>query len=474
MAPSTLTKAWVAAHRFGLGEPDLAVTGADPAQWLMQQIGPAEMPPGQGLATLVDGVRAQARFQAAQQAASSAAATEAAYGENLRQIVQGDVRAVMASGITTRQPLAERLVAFWSNHFTVATTKGTMRGLCGAFEREAIRPHIAGRFLDMLRAAATHGAMLRYLDNERSMGPRSRAAMARQARLARQERMASMPGDMRPAPSGLNENLAREVLELHTLGAASKAYTQADVTAFAAVLTGWRLVYRPADAANLAPGAAIAGFDAAWHEPGSKALLGLQVPEGPSGLERVLEHLAQHPATAHWLATKLARHFVADDPPASLVRRLAERYSASQGQLSAVYQALIESPEAWDPTPTKLKTPQEFVVSAYRLVGAGTEVLARQPDGGVSSLGQRLHAAPSPAGWPDRQEDGLGPEAVWRRVEWATRLADRAGQRLDARALARRALGPALSEATARQIDRAADGPQALALLLLAPEFQRR
>jgi uncharacterized protein (DUF1800 family) len=156
------------------------------------------------------------------------------------------------------------------------------------------------------------------------------------------------------------------------------------------------------------------------------------------------------------------------------VETLAARFLATEGDLAAVAAALLESPLAWQAAPTKLKTPTEFVVSTYRLLNLGLAPLQRTPDAGVGSLGQRLLTAPSPAGWPDRQEEWLGPDAVWKRVEWATRVADRVGRQTDARLLAQQALGPWLTPATAQQIERAADGPQALALLLLAPEFQRR
>ena len=184
--------------------------------------------------------------------------------------------------------------------------------------------------------------------------------------------------------------------------------------------------------------------------------------------------LARHPSTARFIGTKLARHFVADDPSPVLVDRLARAFSDSDGDLPRVYHALVTAPEAWQPQPAKLKTPEEFVVSAARLLRLGPRVVQRAPDAGLGVLGQRLHAAPSPAGWPDRAEEWLGPEALWQRVEWASRLADRLGRQVDARALAQSSLGPLLSAATRQQIERAADGPQALALLLMAPEFQRR
>ena len=460
----------IAAHRFGLGEADLAVVGSDASAWLLAQIGPAEPQRGSGLVTGAQGLARQAEVVLAQrQPAMADAATPAAVAMPLRDIAQADVRARLTTAAASQQPFNERLALFWANHFTVSLAKASTRGAAGAFEREAIRPHIGGRFVDLLRAAVQHGAMLRYLDNDRSAGPDS-AVVRRLARRA---------GAAPPQLTGLNENLARELLELHTLGAAGGGaayggwggYSQADVTALAAVLTGWRV---PPPAALAEPGAASAWFDPAWHQPGPKQVLGRTHPAGPEGLESVLQQLAAHPSTARFLATKLARHLVADEPPPALVARLADTFLQTGGDLPAVYRSLVLSPEAWAPQPVKLKTPEEFVLSSARLLRLGDGLVQRAPDAGIGTLGQRLLAAPSPAGWPDRAEEWLGPDAMWKRVEWATRLADRLGGQVDARALASRSLGPRLTDHTARQIDRAADGRQALALLLLSPDFQRR
>ncbi len=306
--------------------------------------------------------------------------------------------------------------------------------------------------------------MQRYLDNDSSAGPDS-AIVRRQARRPRPE---GTPG---PRITGLNENLAREILELHTLGV-SGGYLQTDVTEFARVLTGWRVALR--DVVTAAPGSDPTRFEADWHQPGIKTVLGKRYPEGPAALDAVLHDLALHPSTARFVASKLARHFVADEPVPELVARLEASFQSSAGDLPTLYRTLVQSPQAWAPQPAKLKTPEEFVVSTARLLKLGDQAFMRVPDGGITPMGQRVQAAPSPAGWPDRAEEWLGPDAVWKRVEWATRVADRAGRQLDARALAQASLGPLLQEATARQIERAADGPQALALLLMSPEFQRR
>jgi uncharacterized protein (DUF1800 family) len=510
----------IAAHRFGLGEPKLGAIGDDPRGWLAAQIGPADPqrdPSGPAPADAAESFRRhaevvrqqrQARRRTAQPARGVETDTATArpspsvdregdvrrrreaqpVDSGLRQLVQADLRARLATAARTPRPFAERLALFWANHFTVSAAKNNLRGIVGAFEREAIRPHIAGRFEDLLRAAVRHPAMLRYLDNERSAGPRSLAVQRglRRAREAGEEQA--------PRITGLNENVAREVLELHTLGAAAARggiYTQSDVTAFAAVLTGWRV---PAetyldDRRPAAPGAerrrardtiaplgdaSPTRFDPAWHEPGAKIVLGHRIAEGAEGLDRVLAMLAAHEATARHVATRLARHFVADDPPPAIVDQLYGAYRRSDGDLPTVYRALLDAPLAWSPTPTKLKSPEEFVISTARVLGLGERLFERQADGGASTLGQRVQAAPSPAGWPDAAAEWLGPEAVWKRVEWATRVAERAGRGIDARALAADALGPLLRDDTARQIERAADGAQALALLLLAPEFQRR
>jgi uncharacterized protein (DUF1800 family) len=467
ISPSSAERAaTVAAHRFGLGESSLQSIGDDAAGWLLQQIGPAEAARGEGLldtAQAVAHVRAEVEARRLARNPPPGMTAEQLLAGHYREVIAADARSRLMSAATARRPFAERLHLFWTNHFTVSLTKGSVRGLVGAFERDAIRPHIAGSFETLLRSATIHPAMLRYLDNQASAGPRSRV-VERAARRAQ----AMQEG---PRVTGLNENLAREILELHTLGV-NGGYTQADVTAFAAVLTGWRL-------GNNEPVGDAPLFDPAWHEPGPKTVLGQRYPEGPDALPAVLRDLARHPATAQFLATKLARHFCADDPPPALVDRLAQSYRASGGELAEVYRTLIRSPEPWAQVPTKLKTPEEFAVSSTRLLGLGERLAERGPANnlvvnGVSGLGQRVHAAPSPAGWPDRAEDWLGPEAVWKRVEWATRVGDRLGRGVDARTLAESSLRGWLGDATRLQIERAADGSQALALLLMAPEFQRR
>ncbi len=518
-SPTPALAAALAAHRYGLGQARWADVGGDAQGWLLQQLVAAPPQRGGDLVSSADGLRQYAEFlrqqrlqrapatpsmpatPAEQMMATDAAAgpmatategnrasTEQAAAQNLRLTAARDLRARLATAATSPQPLTERLVLFWANHFTVSVAKPSVRALAGAFEREALRPHVGGHFEDLLQAAVRHPAMLRYLDNENSAGPDSavvrRLAQQAQRRPAARAPTAGAEGTAAPprAPriSGLNENLAREVLELHTLGASGGGaayggwghYSQADVTAFAAVLTGWRVPV----AELLADASAMQAsrFDANWHQPGAKTLLGQRYAEGPEALKAVLHHLAVHPNTARYVSYKLVRHFVADEPAPALVAQLEAAWLKTGGHLPSVMTALLQAPAAWLPQQAKLKTPEEFVLSTARLLGLGEAAFERVADGGIGQLGQRVHAAPSPAGWSDRAADWLGPDAVWKRVEWATRVADRAGRRLDARLLAQDSLGPLLQPETARQIERAADGPQALALLLMAPEFQRR
>ncbi len=501
MAHSPQLQAAIAAHRFGLGEANLGIVGGDAQGWLAAQIGPADAPRGNGLLDTRQALALVAAERENRQLAKNPPADQTAQqvmASHYRDTIVADARSRLATAAGTKRPFAERLQWFWANHFTVSVLKGSTRGLVGAFERDAIRPNIAGRFETLLVASTTHPAMLRYLDNWLSAGPHSRVVTFEARRASRMEDSAPTLASLAapqggasglgaarrpdgPRVSGINENLAREVLELHTLGAESArsgVYTQADVTSFAAVLTGWRIARDPVAGASL--------FDANWHEPGAKTVLGKRYGEGPDALRAVLHDLAAHPATARFVVTKLARHFVADEPPPALVDRLTAVYLKSDGQLAEVYRELIRDDASWNPDPAKLKTPEELVVSTARILPGGDRLfdapqivgaaggIVGNPGLAVIGLGQRLMAAPSPAGWSDRAEDWLGPDAVWKRVEWATRVADRAGRGVDARRLAAESLGPRLGAETARQIERAADGSQALALLLLAPEFQRR
>jgi len=436
----------IAASRFGLGpQPgDLDRIAPDPRGWLAAQLAdPTRMPAGLAGDGPAGDQLAQLRLLLLNRKAKP---------EEFRQLVRAvylaEATARTEAAIASETPFIERLVAFWSNHFTVSSAKPIVAGLCGAFEREAIRPHLGGSFGEMLRAVATHPAMLIYLDNARSIGPDSPAGQ----RLGK----------------GLNENYARELLELHTLGV-DGGYAQADVQALARILTGWSVAR--GDRLGSAPGRFV--FAPRLHEPGPKTLLGRRYDQGGQAEgDAALTALAQAPATGRHLAIKLVRHFVADDPPASAVDRLVAVYQQSGGDLPSLHRALIALPEAWAAPLTKVKSTQDFVVSALRATG-GTPTGAALV-GALRELGQAPFAAPSPAGWPDTAKDWIAPEALMRRLEWGARLARRLDPTLSPQALAEATIGPVAGPDTLKLIARAPDRQDGIALLLASAEFQRR
>lgn len=344
--------------------------------------------------------------------------------------------------------LVERLVWFWSNHFCVSAAKGLVRSLCGAYEREAIRPHVLGKFADMLVAAETHPAMLLYLDNARSFGPDSIAGV-------RQHK-------------GLNENLGREIMELHTLGVRS-GYTQADVTSFAKVITGWS-VYPPR---RFPERGGEFWFNERMHEPGPQTVLGRSYAEGGFAQGRaVLEMLAHHPATAKHIATKLVRYFVADEPPAALVDRLAKRFHDTGGDLMQVTQTLVAAPEAWHAPRTKLKKPSEWMMAAMRASGLHIRDVRRLVNT-QNLLGEPLWRPPAPKGFSD--DSAAWIDGLAERLDIANQTARLVGNNGDEPdAMVDAALGPLASAETRQTVRRAESRPQALALLLMSPEFQRR
>jgi uncharacterized protein (DUF1800 family) len=344
----------------------------------------------------------------------------------------------------------ERLVVFWSNHFCISASKGEpARIWAGSFEREAIRPHVLGKFAEMLKAVEQHPAMLFFLDNQQSIGPASKAGQN--------------------GKRGLNENLAREILELHTLGVGG-GYTQDDVTALARIITGWSFAGR--DGRLGPPGSFV--FNANAHEPGPQRLLGKDVDgSGVAQGEAALADLARHPSTATFIARKFAQHFVADDPPPALAAKLESVFRKTDGDLKALALALLDSDEAWRAPLTKLRTPYEFLIASGRL-------LARIPDdpgrtiGGLTTLGQPLWTPAGPNGFADSNAAWAAPEGIKLRLDIAAQIASRAGDSVDARELLEVVAAGAASDETRRTIERAESRQQALALLLMSPEFQRR
>jgi uncharacterized protein (DUF1800 family) len=344
----------------------------------------------------------------------------------------------------------ERLVVFWSNHFCISAGKGELgRMWAGSFEREAIRPHVLGRFGDMLKAVEQHPAMLFFLDNQQSLGPDSRAGQNRKR--------------------GLNENLAREIMELHTLGVGG-GYTQDDVTSLARIITGWTFAGRQGQLGP--PGNFV--FNANAHQPGPQALLGKTYADtGVAQGEAALADIARHPSTAKFIATKFARHFVADEPPPALVARLQAVFRKSDGDLRALATTLVDSDDAWQAPLTKLRSPYEFLVATGRL-------LAQIPDdpsrylGGLNLLGQPLWSPTGPNGFPDTNAAWAAPEGMKLRLDISAQVASRLGDNVDPRDLLELVAAGAASPETRRTVERAESRQQALALLLMSPEFQRR
>jgi uncharacterized protein (DUF1800 family) len=360
-----------------------------------------------------------------------------------QQIFFAEARARFDAALGAEVGFVERLVWFWSNHFCVNADDTAM---AGPYEREAIRPHVLGRFVDLVQAADSHPAMLIYLTNTFSMGPNSVAGINR--------------------TRGLNENLAREILELHTLGVRT-GYTQEDVTSFAKVITGWTIL--PTDT-NPEHGGEFQ-FHHRLHEPGPQTVIGKSYRD--SGVEQgraVLADLAKHPATARHVAFKLARYFVADDPPPALVTKLEQRFNDTGGDLYEVSKALVTAPESWSDERVKLKRPSEWMVAYLRAARFTGDIRAMNQ--GMNRLGEPLWRPPSPRGFPDEMATWL--DGLSHRLDIANNFSQRNADRLDATAMLDTALGPLASEETRRAIARAETKPQALTLMLMAPEFQWR
>jgi uncharacterized protein (DUF1800 family) len=361
--------------------------------------------------------------------------------------------------IYSQRQLYEMMVDFWSNHFNVFSAKGADRWLTTAYDRDTIRPHALGRFKDLLLATAQSPAMLFYLDNWLSASPNPVVA-----RLA--------PNNPR---RGLNENYARELMELHTLGV-DGGYTQKDVREVARCFTGWT-IRQPRSEGTF-------HFEPQIHDAGEKIVLGARIPPG-GGMEdglRVIDLLSHHPSTARFVSVKLARRFIADDPPPSLVNKAAEAFSKSAGDIPTVLRTLIDSPEFFSPEiyQAKVKKPLEFVAGALRTTGAEVQLshpLLRY----LGRMGEPLFLAQPPTGYPDVGASWTSPDMLLTRMNFATDLiANRIpGSRVRLEALGdkdsfARLIAPgALSTAT-RSALAETEGSQAIALLMAAPEFQRR
>ena len=354
---------------------------------------------------------------------------------------------------TTDDAFAERWALFWANHFTVSANKLATATLVAPFEQEAIRPNVFGRFEDLLVASSSHPAMLLYLDQSGSVGPSSVLAQ----RAARGGKRA-----------GLNENLAREILELHTVGV-DAGYSQSDVTEFARAMTGWS-IGRP-DHPEEPQGFMFRPFA---HEPGARTIMGrTYAQDGQAQARAVMADLAASPHTARHLATKIGRHFVSDDPPPALTERLTRAYLSSHGRLDVVARALVNSPEAWSPTAAKFKTPYEFMVSSWRAADtapAGVQPMAQILD----AMGQKPFSAPSPKGWPEEAAAWCAPDAVIKRIAWSETFAAPPWPAATRRSWPTTPWAHGSRFCAAKTIARAETRGEGLSILLMSPEFQRR
>ncbi|MGL5166023.1 MAG: DUF1800 domain-containing protein [Afipia sp.] len=368
----------------------------------------------------------------------------------IQKTYRAEALARIQRAIMTESGFVERLVAFWSNHFCTSANKGELaRMWSGAFEREAIRPHVLGRFGDMVLAVEQHPAMIFFLDNQQSIGPQSRAGQNRKR--------------------GLNENLAREIMELHTLGVHG-GYTQDDVTSLARIITGWTFAGREGKVG--APGTF--AFNANAHEPGPQKLLGKVYEDtGVRQGEAALADIVRHPATAKFIATKFVRHFVADDPPPALVAKLESTFRKTDGDLRAMTLALVDADEAWHAPMTKIRMPYEYLIATGRMMGQIPEDPQRYL-GGLNVLGQPLWSPAGPNGFADTNAVWAAPEGLKLRLDIASQISSRIGETLDPRALLDVVAGEAASAETRQTVERAESRQQAFALLLMSPEFQRR
>ena len=433
--------------RFGFGPTPDQTPPADPRAWLHAQLrGPDPALADPRFASLPDGASAlaarRADFRERKRILAEGKPLKGNFKPRSRAIFLREAKTQLDWTVSTSAPFRERLVWFWANHFTTSIRQGGIQPLVGAFMRETIRPHVTGKFTDMVLAAERHPAMLMYLSNAFSVGPNSRVGLR--------------------THRGLNENLGRECMELHTVSLRAH-YTQADVTNMAKLLTGWSINPEKTPTGFM--------FRPFAHEPGPQTVLGRQFPPGEQGGIEALKFLSTHPSTWQALATKLAWHFCSDNPPQGTIAKLASVLADTKGDLGATSAALVDMPEAWTPL-TKVKTPFDYVISLLRASNMKTMPVGFYL-GGLRKLGQPLWAAPLPNGWSDHGADWTGSDAVLARVDFGFSVAGR-NHHAAPMDIARSSLGSLLRPATATAIGTAGSPREALAMLFAAPEFQRR
>jgi uncharacterized protein (DUF1800 family) len=448
-----------ALNRFGLG----ARIGerrrlSDPRAWLRDQL-EQSVPVPRGMSSPTDVGAALRGLRTAQASSDPAAAMRAR-----RQVIAlaaADMNAVLAERLTTERPFVERLVAFWTNHLCISSAaKVVVAPQAGGYERDAIRPHVLGRFEDMVQASARHPAMLLYLDNAQSIGPASRAARGR-------------PRARAGAQRGLNENYARELLELHTLGV-NGGYTQQDVQELARILTGWTVSGLPRSRRSSGTeGPPDFSFDAQLHEPGPKLLLGTRYDEaGEEEGTRAIRALCRHPSTARFVAAKLVRHFVADSPPPDAVAAVAGAFTTSDGDLRETARALVDLPQAWNSDHRKFRTPQDWLIAVLRALSADRPVDALPPL--LRQLRHPLWSPAAPNGFGDTTQEWADPDSLLNRAELARTLARRLPRTFDPHQLLDVVDTAASDPLRVMLADAAVPAEDRIALAIASPAFQWR
>lgn len=459
--------AYTALTRFGLGisPNDISSVEKNPKRWLQSQLKQGAdypetflaLPATSDIYATIQGKRKN--VQAARKVKNED--TQKELRKNLkrsaRDFLEDDIEERILHAATTSTPYIERLCLFWSNHFSVSARKKSVLPIACAFEREAIRPHVLKKFLDMLIASSQHPAMLLYLDNVRSYGPNSQLGIS--------------------TGRGLNENLAREILELHTLGVEG-GYDQNDVIGLAKIITGWS-VYSENERH---PGQFV--FRRHAHEPGTHILLGKRYSEDTdNGVTQgiaALKSIARHNSTAFFISQKLVRHFTSDTPEKTNINRLANAFRSSSGDLLYISKKILDLKDAWSKENLKLKTPYELVIAALRLSNLNSAKLLKNQDALKKRVSQWLklleHApftAASPEGFPDIAEAWSGPEATIRRVEWAESASQFLSPAIPMEQLMA-ILGKNVSEKTKHAVLSASDNQEAFGIYLASPDFQWR
>lgn len=440
---AVVSRTSIAVNRFGYGarEDELKRAQQNPEEWIAERLQAISF--DESLPHSNDIFIEHAKYQQQKKNKQPISKAAKSYARNTLRNMSFDT---LNQAIHSPNSVSWRLLDFFSNHFSVSANGRLMVGLSATLEREAIAPNLLGNFEDMLLAVEQHPAMLIYLNNEKSFGPNSRLAKKRK--------------------KGLNENLAREILELHTLGV-NGGYSQNDVIELSKGITGWS-VKNPIKETG-------AGFvfRKNAHEPGTRRFLGKNYPQ--KGIEQgkvMLRDLAMHSATVKYVCYKLAHHFVAENPPISLLDKMENTWIATQGNIKQVMYSLFNADEAWIESFQKFKTPREFVISSYRAL-APTKVTDKALLAVLTNLGQQPFNAGSPAGYSDDISDWLGASALMIRIDWSTMISSYR-KNIDIEKLMAVVFDESVSEHTYQMIMRAESRQQAFALLLLSPEFQRR